>query len=196
MVDPDWHNEKDLFSRIADGDGQAFRILFERFKKKFYSAAYKMSGSHFFAEEVVQETFILVWQKRSYLREAENPVGYLHTMFYRLMSQQFQKDAAERLRRSGVIDMPYEDELSTEELSALEAKYRQLQMALDQLAPQQARVFQLIKEKGLSREEAARQLHLSPNTVRNHLAEAIRTLKKLAQTGIGLLAAAIQLFLR
>lgn len=196
MVDPDWHNDKDLFSRIADGDGQAFRILFERFKRKFYSAAYKMSGSHFFAEEVVQETFILVWQKRAYLRDAENPVGYLHTMFYRLMSQQYQKDATERLRRNGVIDMPYEDELSAEDLRALEAKYRQLQKAINQLAPQQARIFQLIKVKGLSREEAARQLDLSPNTVRNHLAEAIRTLKKMARSGMGLWLAAIHFFMK
>ncbi|QEC45172.1 RNA polymerase sigma factor [Pseudobacter ginsenosidimutans] len=195
MVDSDWHIDKDLFSRIADGDAQAFRVLFERFKKKFYSAAYKMSGSHFFAEEMVQETFIRVWQKRSYLREADNPLGYLHTLFYRLLSQQYQKDAAERLRRGGVIDMPYSDELSGEELRALETRYQQLQKAIDQLAPQQARVFQLIKEKGLSREEVARQLDLSPNTVRNHLAEAIKTLKKLAKTGIGLWLTAIQFFI-
>jgi len=176
------HNDQLLFNQIADGDETAFRILFERYKRKFYRAAYRMSGSHYLSEEVVQETFIRVWSKRTFFRELESPVGYLHTLFYRQLSQRYQKDAAERQLSGEVIEMPYRDDLNAEDIELLKRRYQQLEKAVMQLPLQQARVFYLVKEKGLSREEAARQLHVSPNTVRNHLARAIKALRKTART--------------
>lgn len=182
MDNSEAYNDQHLFNRIADGDEAAFRILFDRYKRKFYSAAYKMSGSHYLSEEVVQEAFIRTWNKRALFRELDNPVGYLHVLFYRELSQRYQKDAAERKLTGNVIEMPYQDDLAAEEVQLLEQQYQQLEKAVGRLPPQQAQVFHLVKEKGLSREEAARRLHLSPNTVRNHLAEAVKTLRKIAHT--------------
>jgi RNA polymerase sigma factor (sigma-70 family) len=48
-----------------------------------------------------------------------------------------------------------------------------LETVINQLPPQQQLVYRLMKQDGLSREEVARQLSISPNTVKNHLASAV-----------------------
>jgi RNA polymerase sigma-70 factor (ECF subfamily) len=52
-----------------------------------------------------------------------------------------------------------------------------LRKAIDRLPNQQKKVYQYIKEKGLKREEAAGLLHLSPETVKYHLAEAMKNIR-------------------
>ncbi len=60
--------------------------------------------------------------------------------------------------------------------------------AVQQLPPQQRIVFQLSKQNDLSYEEIARQMHLSKNTVRNHLAEAMKTIRFFLRSAAGLLS--------
>lgn len=52
-----------------------------------------------------------------------------------------------------------------------------LHQAIQQLSPQQRKVYLLIKDKGLKREEAARELNLSPETVKRHLSEAMQVIR-------------------
>lgn len=172
----------ELFNKLATGDTNAFHSLFNSFNKRFYGATFRLTGSHYLAEEAVQETFIRVWNKREKFRGLENPVGYLHILFYRCLSQRFRKEARLRQLEGSVLEMPMQDDLTKEEIATLEKKYRLLQIAVDNLPPQQAQIFRLIKEQGYSREQAAAHLKISPNTVRNHLAAAIQTLKKSART--------------
>ena len=49
--------------------------------------------------------------------------------------------------------------------------------AVEKLPPQQQLVYKLCKQEGLSREDVAHQLHISPNTVKNHLADAIKFIR-------------------
>jgi RNA polymerase sigma-70 factor (ECF subfamily) len=54
---------------------------------------------------------------------------------------------------------------------------RILQAAIDRLPEQQRQVYNLIKKEGLKREEAAAALQLSPETVKSHLAQAMRSVR-------------------
>jgi len=54
---------------------------------------------------------------------------------------------------------------------------RLLNEAVANLPSQQQRVFRLARQEGLSRDQIANELQISPNTVRNHLADAIKTIK-------------------
>jgi RNA polymerase sigma-70 factor (ECF subfamily) len=52
-----------------------------------------------------------------------------------------------------------------------------LRDALDMLSPQRRLVYQLSRDRGLNHEEIARHLHLSRNTVKNHMVEALRFIR-------------------
>jgi RNA polymerase sigma factor (sigma-70 family) len=73
----DLYNIKELFIRIAEGDGAAFTQLFRNYFEQLKWNASKILKSEFWAEEIVQEVFMQVWTNREKLAEIESPAGYL-----------------------------------------------------------------------------------------------------------------------
>lgn len=53
--------ENGALLRIASDDEKAFKEIFERYKRLFHAAAFKMTRSADNAEEIVQEVFIKLW---------------------------------------------------------------------------------------------------------------------------------------
>lgn len=174
------YQERELLPRIAEGDETAFRQLFEQYRSLFYHTGLQLSGSKEAAEEVVQETFIRIWEKRTYLADLQHPKGYLYRIFQNVLFNYFRYIARQRKAQGSFLQY-YEQQGSDEGLSAklrLEAQLAMIEASLKHLTPAQLRVFQLIRQEGLSRKEAAEQLGISPNTVRNLLAESMRVLKQ------------------
>jgi RNA polymerase sigma-70 factor (ECF subfamily) len=163
---------------VADGNEAAFRLLFERYRSPFFGVCMKLSGSREVAEEVVQEAFIRIWEKRNHLRELEHAKAYLYRMFHNVLFEYFRHIAAEKKAMGAILDY-YEKETDegVREKLRLEARLSLLQESLKHLTPQQSQVFRLIRLEGLSRNEAAARLGISPHTVKNLLADATRTLR-------------------
>jgi RNA polymerase sigma factor (sigma-70 family) len=79
------------------------------------------------------------------------------------------------LRRfSAAQDKTHND---TEESLLLRDKEALIWQAVDQLPPQQKAVYLLSRQQGLSYEQIAQELALSPNTVRNHLVKALQSIR-------------------
>jgi len=169
--------EKQLFSRIADGEERAFREVFERYKKPFYAAAIKMTRSAAEAEEIVQDVFVELWQHRASLRQVERPASYLFAMVYHEIAHHFRRQAMERRIKQRVLEKAQPADDSTEQLLELRDCESSLKVAIEALPPQQQLVYRLSRQEGFSREEIADQLHISPNTVKNHLLKALRELR-------------------
>ena len=70
------------------------------------------------------------------------------------------------------------DENPVEELLLAKENRELLTAVISQLPPQQQLVFRLCKQEGLSREEVADKLNISPNTVKNHLSAAIAFIRE------------------
>jgi RNA polymerase sigma-70 factor (ECF subfamily) len=66
---------------------------------------------------------------------------------------------------------------TTDEMVLAHESNELISRAIIKLPPQQQLVFKLTKQEGLSREDVARQLHISPNTVKNHLADALKSIR-------------------
>jgi len=161
------------FPALGQGSEKAFRSIFERFKRPFYGASLKLVRSEDVAEEIVQQCFVALWEKRGKVAAAANPESYLLTMLHNLIYAHFRGLAKEMALRNALADFDAEPELP-EVVRRDEDKLVFLNTLIEKLPEQQRRVYLLSKREGLSRNEVAERLHLSPNTVRNHLAEAIR----------------------
>lgn len=172
------HNETLLLKRISEGDDEAFRKIFDLYRDRFYGVAFKMSASEYIAEEMVQEAFIALWKNRSLVAHVEKPSSYLFSIFYRCLYQHYKREAIESKLKKELAELKMEQEAhSISEKFSKEDQYQLMEKAIDILPPQQAMVYRLSKLQGLSREQVAVRMGISPNTVRNHLAEAMRTLK-------------------
>lgn len=180
------NNDKSLFLHIAAGDENAFRELFDRYKIRFYAAALKMTRSEILAEEIVQEIFITLWLKRALLPTIEKPDTYLFTMVYNSVYRQFRKIALEKRTQLRAGIRSNEKVPETEEWLDARESQQMIHEAINKLPAQQQLVYKLSREGGLSREEIAHKLDISPNTVRNHLREALKNIRSYLQEATGL----------
>jgi RNA polymerase sigma-70 factor (ECF subfamily) len=171
------YNISELLRRLAEDDEQAFRLIFDHYKKIFFATTYKMTRCEVSAEEVVQEVFVALWVKRNLIAAAEEPENYLFTILHNSIYGHFRKLAKER-RLKARLDQHLEESENPIEILMQEKDNRTIFEAIvNRLPPQQKLVYRLSRQEGISRHEIAEQLNLSPNTVRNHLAAATEYLR-------------------
>lgn len=173
---------KTLINQMAEGDERAFQALFDDYKERFYAAAFKLIHSADQTEEVVQEVFVTIWVKRELIALSEKPESYLFTILQNSIYAHFRKIVQERRHR---LKISGEDEVIEDSVEAwlIEKEKRSvLEEVISKLPSQQKIIYQLSKQHGMSREEIAKQLNISPNTVRNHLAAAVAFLRSWLQT--------------
>ena len=170
------HTDTQLFQLIAGGDQVAFADLFHRCYSDLYTSALRYMKSEFWAEEIIQEVFITVWNDRAKLTAIENPSGWLHRLIWNKSIDRIRKRETEMKAQYA---WKYIAENAGEGLSEdqWEKLLSALHNAVNLLSPQRKAVYQLRYEQGLSLEEIAQKLQLSRNTVRNHLAEAMKTIR-------------------
>lgn len=167
------YDERALLAEIASGSEPAFRKLFDMYKTRFYAVALKMTQSDEAAEDIVQEVFMNIWKNREHLLRVDHPSSYFFTAVYRKVYHHYRRLASERkfLQSASAVK---EAENTTDEM-VLANEYKEwVSQAITRLPPQQKLVFRLSKEEGMNREDIARQLKISPHTVKNHLSDAIK----------------------
>lgn len=175
-VDP-LYTEKDLLQAVVQGDKDAFTRLFNNYRDKIYSISYELTGSSAIAEEIVQDVFLKIWLKRSALSDVTHFSAYLFTSTRNFVFTALKRIALRReVETNASQGAPafYDDS----ENRLLQKEYTAvLASAIQRLPPQQRQVYQLAREQGCKREEIATRLNLSPETVKSHLAQALRSIR-------------------
>jgi RNA polymerase sigma-70 factor (ECF subfamily) len=166
-----------LLKQVAEGNEQAFRVIFDHYKAPFYAAAYKMTRSADIAEEIVQEVFVTSWVKRELIAEAKRPEDYLFTILYNCIYSHFRKLSQERQLKSKLAQDELQSEYQTEDLLNEKENKAILENMISHLPPQQKLVYKLAKQEGMTRAEIAKKLNISSNTVKNHLGAAVEYLR-------------------
>ncbi|MFT3946674.1 MAG: sigma-70 family RNA polymerase sigma factor [Agriterribacter sp.] len=174
MTARDSNNDAALFRRISAGDEPAFREYFDLHKVELFKVIIRLTKSQAITEEIIQEIFIGLWVSRRHLSTVDDPAAYLYRILLNKTAAYLKKEVnQERIIRAASRQYKPPGN-STTELS-VEAKecLQWIEKALDQLPPQQKIVYKLSRQQGLSNDEIAGQLHISPHTVRSHLAKAM-----------------------
>lgn len=176
-ADPQYQNSE-LLNAIASGDEQAFASFIHRHTDSIYSYILKITKSESWAEEIVQDVWMQVWEGREKFAQIENPVAYLHRM-----AQNRSIDWIRKNRRELELQYHLQKALAatadpvTEKIYAAEL-YKLLLKGINDLPPQRRKILQL-KQAGLSYEQIARELQISKNTVRNQMVSALSALREL-----------------
>jgi RNA polymerase sigma-70 factor (ECF subfamily) len=170
--------DEDAIRRLIAGDESVFTSVYELHSEKVYRLAYRFLKDKEQSEEIVQETFINFWLGREKL----DPTGDLWLYLY-VISKRLSLNALRKIGRSSVLVEKLLQQISdlqnnTEEFVVTHDLEQYIEKAIDKLPHQQQLVFKLSRIEGLSHKEIAEQLQISPNTVKNHMVEALKTLKK------------------
>jgi RNA polymerase sigma-70 factor (family 1) len=169
--------DQNCLADIADGDQKAFCHFFAAFKHKIYSFSFSFTRSAEMAEEITQEVFIKAWSNRESLRAVENIDAWLSTVTRNLCFNYLKRLGLERKATVRLMKTQNYTEQNVEEYVSYKERLNEIDEALGQLSPQQRLIFNLNRGKGMKNEEIARELHLSPNTVKTHMVIALRKIR-------------------
>lgn len=161
---------------LRKGDPKAYRELFSNYGKRLYGLARDYHLDHDQAEEIVQETIIIIWERRTYLDENQNFDAYLRKIgrnqILRALRNSALKVAGDYLNKHDSGEPPVIDsQLAAENIEHF------IKDAVQKLSPQSRRIYELSREHGRSHAEIAQSLNLSQRTVENQIYRALQKLK-------------------
>ena len=189
-------NEQSVLIKIAAGDHQAFREVYDFYYQSIYKYALHLLKSELLAEEIIQETFLKIWINRLRLPEILNLESYLVTIA-RNRSLDILRQSALRYRKDQTLKNTFEFSTNeTEEQIILKDTRLILSEAIAQLPPQQKQVYELCKQQGLKYDEVAKIMNFSPLTVQSYMKIALRAIREYMDknTDIIIMAIILKLF--
>ena len=172
------YDEQELLSLLRIGDKTAFTKIYDLYSKKLFLNIYHLVKIQEVAEEILQEIFVLIWEKResifinqsfkAYLfRIAENKV----TDFFRKLKRD--KILFERVKEaSSAVYTHVEESILGNESSSVFRK------AIESLPPQRRQIFCMCKMEGRSYNEVSHLLGISTSTINDHIVKATRTVRE------------------
>jgi RNA polymerase sigma-70 factor, ECF subfamily len=168
-------HEVQLVARIAEGDRKAFEELYNLYHRRMARFLTRLTRRFDIAEEVINDTFFVVWRKAGDFRGDSQPSTWILGIAYRKARSAFRASArlAERDLESAGEPLTTEAPANSEELRDW------LGQALEQLPVEQRMAVELCYELGYSCEEIGTIMECPPNTVKTRLFHARAKLQKL-----------------
>lgn len=160
-----------LLLQIAAGSTAALQALYQQLAEGIYGFALSITKSTYDAEDVLQDTFVAVYQKAATYRTQGKPTAWIYTIAKHL--------ALEKLRQNQKA-LPAEDTILDRQPDFAQIEQTEnrlaLQAAMQILSPEERQILLLHAAGGLKNREIARVLELPLGTV---LSKYHRSLKKL-----------------
>jgi RNA polymerase sigma-70 factor (family 1) len=169
--------EKELLLRMQTGDPRAFEALYRLHSSTVYRKILSMVKIADTAEEITQELFINVWNKRELIDPDREFIYYILQMASNLVMDFYRRMARTQKLQHEVIAISTELYSHCEEELIFKESRSIIDNAIASLPPQQKLVFTLCKLEGKSYAEVSTLLGISTSTISNHIVQATKTVK-------------------
>ncbi len=168
--------ESALVDRVRRGDGAAFDALVQRYMRRAFAVAYRVMGQREDAEDLVQDAFMAALQKIDTFERGRSFGPWLMRI---LVNRGLNARKARTLRTTDEIPETAASSAASPERDAERGELRtRLAAAMEALPPRQRTIVQLFELEGFGSPEIAGILEISEGTVRWHLHEARKTLRR------------------
>lgn len=170
------HTDLSLITALQNDDPIAFKTFFELYWKNLYKAAYQRLKDQAEAEDMVQEIFTDVWQRRYTIEVTQSLENYLlGALKFRLIRRFSRANLHKKAVSHLLLRMT---EIETSILDVMDASdiERTLSEAINQFPENMRKIFQL-KTDDYTIKEIAEALGLAEQTVKNNITESLRRLK-------------------
>jgi RNA polymerase sigma-70 factor (family 1) len=154
-----------------------FNEVYHAHHKKIYFFILRKTRSSFIAEETTQLTFIKCWKYRESLSEDLDISIQLFRIARTTMIDLLRKENVYEQKVIHIIDRhSFPSDEVWDRLAEKELKHK-LAEVLEEMPPMRRKVFEMSRFKGMTYQQIANELSLSPRTVEAHIFQAIKQLK-------------------
>jgi RNA polymerase sigma-70 factor (ECF subfamily) len=167
-----------LIRQFKNGDHHSFKVLYQKYAPKLYGFSRKYLYSDEDAEEIVQEIFLRIWEKKENIDESQSFSSYIFQAAKHRIFNGFRKKVNEQAYLDFVI---YADNTSSN-FTEMEVEYQEIKSKADAvinaMPPKRQEIFRMSREQGLKNKEIAEKLQISIKTVENQMSQALKFLRE------------------
>lgn len=168
-----------LLQSLTKGSFPAFEKLYNLYSGKLYNFMMRISsGNQYMAEEVVQQTFIRLWETREKVNPDENFISYLCTIARNMAMNMYQHQTVEYVYTEYMLKNNSDHDYQTEEDTDLRFLNDYIDSLANQLPPSRKKIFLLSKRQGYTNKEIAAMLGVSESTVATQLSLAVKFMRE------------------
>lgn len=171
-------NERQLVIQLKNGNQASFQKLYAAYAPKLFAFSRKYLKSQHDAEEVVQEVFLRIWEKKENIDENQSFSSYIIQAAKHRIYNGFRKSVNEQ----AYLDFLIHADNYSKNFTELEVEYHEIKSKADSaigaMPPKRQEIFRLSRESGLKNKEIAEKLQISIKTVENQMGQALKYLRE------------------
>lgn len=172
------HDDLSLLALVRQGDGVAFREIYDRHWKRIFQYVYNRLHARESSEEVMQEVFVALWNKRESIAITTSLSGYLITAAkHKLLNEMRSQHTIKTYAQDFALFMEHAHDNSNEKWQSLVDLEHAVEECLTDLPQKCQTVFRMSRQQHLPIPSIAAQLNISTKTVENYLTQALKHLR-------------------
>ena len=169
--------DNELLYRLKEGDRDAFNSVYWQYSSKVYNTVLYLLNDSDIAEDVVQELFLTIWEKRGNIQPELNFEAYISTiarnLAYKYIEEALRKNQSlKELNDIKLISSSQEDAIEADSLREY------IFNVISSFPEMRRKVFIMSRFENMSHAEIAEKLTLSERTVEAHIYQALKELRK------------------
>lgn len=177
LMDYDGLSDQKLTELLSDEDRNAFAQIFKRYNRILFIHAYKKLEQQEAAEDIVQEVFSMLWQKREMINISTNLSGYLYTSVKNKALDVIARKKSETRYVDSLKHFLENSMVLTDHLVREKQMKEIIEREISRLPSKMRVVFELSRNQHLSHKEIASELNLSEHTVTDQIKKALKILR-------------------
>lgn len=170
--------EEELIESLVNNDRKAFEYIFRYYYTDLCRFTLKYVRDEIVAEEIVQEVFINIWERRSSIKINTSLKAYLFTAVRNRSFNYIKLQLPKEQLKTDVDSIGFIDENTREDELIMEDLHQYVREAIDTLPTKCKAIFLLSRNSGLTYKEIAEELEISVKTVENQVGLALKKLRE------------------
>lgn len=172
------YSEKDLAERFYNDDVEAFHFIFNKNYKQLVRYAMKFVIDLEAAEDIIQQTFLYVWEKRKTLNIGQSLKSYLFRSVHNACINHLKRDKNKKEHIKSFL-LEFNNDFNETGLSYVldHELQNEIENAINELPESCQYIFRLSRFDGLKNREIANQMSISIRTVETQIYRALKFMK-------------------